>query len=863
MKVKSSKKQFPLKSKLIKAKVEKDVENIYRECFSSYFGTNGIQITSPFGCDGYLITISDDITSYDNQLALDLLDDGYRANSLEKLKILFEFKFDRNFNDSIERSKAIIQTIFYIKKFELEGRDLEIPNVIFIGDINEMFAIHYNSIQKYLDKDINWKIAPSNSANEYNDFVLELSLDENIKPHVVSVSDESFNEIIEYVINLNNNTQPHIRINEHNISRIFDDFIKNIIHSGVSELNPETLVGIFIGCLSNPDDYYLHPKKKNILVTPTVSELRVHSERFKAFFKFFKGENYNIDEKRKFTEIQDRLIEDLSRRRSGEYFTPTIWADESVNMISEHFGNDWKEKFVVWDCACGTKNLTRDYSFKYLFSSTLHKSDIDVSNVYNTNNISFQYDFLNDDIDELIINYSSQKLPKELLKCFEDDRPIIFFINPPYGTATSDGAKGDGSEKKGMSLTNMNKIMNNEGYGYSSQQLYTQFLARIIKIKTHFKLTKLYIALFSPPTYLSSSAFKGFRNHFFNEFKFEDAMLFSANNFADVSKNWGISFSLWSNSTEKSVKSSFTHKLKDLINGEIISIGSKEIYNTDYLVSGSDWAKSDFQKKYSKITIDYPQMSSAINIKQSGRGTFVENALGFYNNGGNNIYQSEGQVGIYSSPFSNGNGYAIMPEYFDNIITNFITRRFGFSFENWANQKDEFLKPNKEKKGYNQFQQDALILTIFNPKSKVSSLRRVLYKGNYYNIFNHFFFMSKVDMLNLSKECNNSKTYQDLLDFGLDDRFVYKKINEYNLSDTATEILNFAKELVIKSFPYRENIAEEYPEYNLDSWDAGWFQLKFLIEKISPNQLTEFEKMYNEYFNETKNSVYDFEFLYK
>ena len=33
-------------------------------------------------------------------------------------------------------------------------------------------------------------------------------------------------------------------------------------------------------------------KKKNILVTPTVSELRVHSERFKAFFKFFKGTTY-------------------------------------------------------------------------------------------------------------------------------------------------------------------------------------------------------------------------------------------------------------------------------------------------------------------------------------------------------------------------------------------------------------------------------------------------------------------------------------------------------------------------------------------------------------------------------------------
>jgi hypothetical protein len=433
---------------------------------------------------------------------------------------MFEFKLDKNFNDSFERAKAIVQAIFYVKKFELEGRDLEMPNIIFIGDINEMFVLHYNSIQKYLDKNINWNTAPSSAADLHPDFTLEITRDEEISVHVVSVSNEVFEEVIEYIKNLNDEVQPHIRINEHNISRIFDDFIQNIILKQERHLyNAETLVGIFIGCLSSPDDYYLHPKKKNILVTPTKADIRVNSDRFEAFFKFFKGENYSIEEKRKFTEIQDRLIEDLARRRSGEYFTPTTWADEANNMITQFLGENWRDEYVVWDCACGTKNLTRDYSFSNLFCSTIHKSDIDVSMVYNSKNKAFQYDFLNDDINNGSIDHFGDKLPYELKEAIKERKPILFFINPPYGTATADGAKGDGAHKKGMALNKMNEVMNNEGYGYSSQQLYAQFLARIIKLKADCGLSSVKIALFAPPIYMSSPAFKGFRDNFLKTFQ--------------------------------------------------------------------------------------------------------------------------------------------------------------------------------------------------------------------------------------------------------------------------------------------------------------------------------------------------------
>ncbi|WP_396137307.1 hypothetical protein [Flavobacterium sp.] len=850
------KKIFPLKERLQTAKVEKDVESIYRECFSDFYGPNNVDITSPYGCDGFL-------TKNNSSLLFDLPEVGYRQSSIERLKLLLEFKYDKDYKEPLEISRTLLQCIFYIKKFEIDGNDIDIPNIIFIGDINEMFTIHFNAIQKYLDEEIDWSIAPSKAAKTYPSIVAKIAADPNVTPHVVSVSNSSFHELMDHIEKINKDTQPHVRINEHNIGRIFDDFIQNIlIKKDLYEYSAEALVGIFIGCITKPNDYYLHPKKKNILVTPTHDSVKVHSSRFESFFNFFQGENYSAQEKRKFTEIQDRLIEDLARRKSGEFFTPTIWADEAIQFMDSMLGEDWKTVYNVWDCSCGTKNLTRDYHFNNLFCSTLYQSDIDVSNDYNSGSHSFQYDFLNDGIDGLGIEHKDKKLPGRLLDVIQNNEGLIFYMNPPYGTATADGAKGDGADKKGMSITEMNLFMNEQKYGYAAQQLYSQFLARIVDLVEKENLSNVKVAFFAPPTFLSSGAFSSFREKFLSKFKMLGGFLFSANHFADVAKNWGISFTVWELGSNDLSIDKFDLILKDFEQGEIVNCGIKAVYNTDHSVSGSDWTKGDFQKKYGSLAIDYPQFSSSINIKQSGRGKFVEGSIGFYNNGGNNIYQSEGQVGIYSGPFSNGNGYAIMPEYFDKVIANFMARRFGFSMENWANQKDEFLAPNVNHALYSELLNDCKILTVFNPKAKVSALRDIKYKGKKYNIVNQFFFMHHADLKTLADKIGFSELYDDTLGFA-GERYLRKELDKTSLSNEAQKILDLATQLVKDSMEYRMQISYDYPEYNLEAWDAGWFQLKFVIGKCFPEKLSEFEKCYLEFFNSKRDLVYELGFLNK
>ena len=82
-------------------------------------------------------------------------------------------------------------------------------------------------------------------------------------------------------------------------------------------------------------------------------------------------------------------------------------------------GKNWQKDYFVWDMCCGVGNLESKHgNHRNLFMSTLDADDlsiIEASRAY-TASFKFQYDYLNDDIDEDgNFNYNlTNKMPKEL-----------------------------------------------------------------------------------------------------------------------------------------------------------------------------------------------------------------------------------------------------------------------------------------------------------------------------------------------------------------------------------------------------------------------------------------------------------------
>jgi hypothetical protein len=480
---------------------EKDVENIYRHTFMTKF--KNMEITSPFGCDGFGVSKEDD------------------------LRVLFEFKDDLNLQSKVEVCKVLAQSIYYIKKFYEAG--IVPPSTIFVGDRNECFAVHVNDIIDYLDMELNWKHAPS-SAHRIPELMTRLIQDENINPFVFSSDD--FSQCVDKVKDLTDNVQRKVLVTDKNITEVFRYFDEKVLGKR-SKLTTNEKSNLFVQLLVNRDENYLHPvKRRKMIVTKAFGEVPVQSrEGFVSFFAHF-ASSYSPSQKEKLTAVVDRLVEDATRRKQGEFFTPTIWVDKAHEYIASVYGENWKEEYVVWDPAWGTGNLTRDYKFKELYVSTLNQSDIDTANQmgYNPEATKFQYDFLNDDY---------EKLPEGLRKAIEEGRQIIVLMNPPYGTATDNQGKV-GETKDGISDTKVKIQMSSENMGKSKEQLYSQFLYRLMKYDA-----KINLCMFTPPLYLSGSSFKKVREYLLSKVTFTKGFLMDAANFADV-KSWGLSFSILS-----------------------------------------------------------------------------------------------------------------------------------------------------------------------------------------------------------------------------------------------------------------------------------------------------------------------------
>jgi len=801
-----------LKNKLSKSLNEKDVENVYR---SELGKIEESQITSPYGADGLLET--------------------------KNIRSLLEFKYNEALKNILSQCNVLIQCLYYLKKFEVNGDKL--PSTIFVGDINECFAIHTNSIVKYLSSEIDWKIAPSEAHKKNPELIQAMVGDTNILPFVYDV-DDTFNikTVIDKIKDFSDNIIRKVRITKHNIVTIFDYFDKNVL--GKVELTTNEKANLFIQIVINPNENCLHPKRKNVLMTKSFGELNVNQNLYNSFFQHFEGDLYSPKEKEQLTSLVDRLVEDSVRRNKGEFFTPTPFVDLAHKYIDETFGYDWKERFVVWDNSAGTLNLTRDYKFKELYVSTLEQSDIDTANQmgYNPEATKFQFDFLND---------SDDKLPQGLRDAIESGKEILFLINPPYIKATPNKS----NENTGISDTIIGKEMNDSKFGIASSQLSTQFLYKITKLQEKNKNIK--VGIFNKPNYMTSDGFKVLREYFLTNFGFVKGFLFNASHFSDTASSWGIAFSIWDSYFDAD-KNQFRHKLVDTDDTfSIVEVGDKTLYNCD----GIDKANVIFKDK-EKNDVLLPPIKSFITVEKNKEKMGCSTAIGYINNHSNNLMQQR-VVFLASSVISANGNKAITPDKFHQSVNLFAARKI--VYQDWINDKDEYLAPNETHPEYEQFTYDSVVYSLFNNSSQQSSLRQVDYKEKKWDIKNEFFWLSKDDMQTLANDNSYDELYKDARTS--DERFVYKKLSQEviydKLSPDAKEVLDIATELVKKSIQMRMILSENHPEYHLDSWDAGYAQLKLVWKEYFKDEFNVFRDKYKQLEDRMRPLVYELGFLRK
>lgn len=259
---------------------------------------------------------------------------------------------------------------------------------------------------------------------------------------------------------------------------------------------------------------------------------------------------------------------------------------------------------------------------------------------------------------------------------------------------------------------------------------------------------------------------------------------------------------------------------------EIEKVGIASLYNTDELIPLSD----DIQS--SKRNFGVSLIFNSNNVDSTRAGVYFTNS----------VFRTSNMRVVKIGE--------------DNLLKScayFVARRLIES--NWMNQKKEFIVPNKENVFFEKYVVDSLILTLFHSQNSIFS--SVLYK-------NEFFWMSVDKMKEHADQSGYDELYNDARTSP--DRYVHKLLfgeeRIYDkLSPDAKLVLDKATELVEKSMELRQVMANE--ENHLNSWDAGYAQLKLVWKEYFQEDFKEFRQLYKNLEDRMRPLVYELGFLKK
>ena len=533
----------------------------------------------------------------------------------------------------------------------------------------------------------------------------------------------------------------------------------------------------------------------------------------------------------------------------GEYYTPKHISDLLFNITSKYL-QGFDRKYTIWDNCWGTGNLTANRDFYKLFCSTIQKSDLRKNKDKNPNATKFQYDFLNSDTEQLQSNQAmwlgENKLPQELDEILRDKNgePVLFYINPPY-VATGIYGPDTIETKEGQTSSIMKDIMRNHKMQSACDQAYAQFLYKINLMQEAYENKSISIAVICPQLLLTASTYGNFRARFLKNFKFNGGALFKANEFEGLSGKWAISIQIYTPG-ETEDKKNFNFDTYELVEKEMIKTGSKIIYNLDGERTCMEWAKDEL--KSDNLVIAQHTLSSGCKISDKKKVSWDVNSIGYMFYKGNNIYHNENELGLMSLPYGDGSGYSITKENFDKSMSILCARRvYGRYGANWINDKDEYCVPDTASKAYKKLFANSIVYNLFDRASHMASLIIKNDDGSIMQVPNEFHHISLEETLRAFEQYGVKVTGPgDLVD-----RHGTIKLAQALESGLITEkgydVLEEYKRLWEKTIPLRRDFNNKNTDYQVCNWDAGYYQIKWIIKEHYMEEFKQFQVIYRQF----------------
>ncbi|MDB5211970.1 MAG: hypothetical protein JWQ30_2797 [Sediminibacterium sp.] len=546
-------------------------------------------------------------------------------------------------------------------------------------------------------------------------------------------------------------------------------------------------------------------------------------------------------------ERRDSLIPVDERSFKGAYYTPLAVVDRAYDKLTECLGKNWQKDYIVWDMCCGVGNLEVKHSnARNIYMSTLDQADVDVMKATKTCVAAtrFQYDYLNDDINDFgQIDYTlTNKTPQTLRQAIADGKKILVLINPPYAEATNADNTGIGEEnpenKTGVAKTKLAATAMQE-YGKASNELYTQFVARIAK-----EIPNATLAMFSTLKYVNAPTLEVFRDAWSSIYL--GGFVVHSKAFDGLKGDFPIGFLVWKTNQKKFKIQNLIDISVEVLDRNAKAIGEKSFYSSpsqDLLTNWIDRPKTNKQEVVPLKNAIVPATAT-----KDLRGTkWSDGAIGYMLSGGNDLQHSSIQTVIFSSGYGSARGYFINAKNLWQIAIVFAVRRLVKS--TWLNDRDQFLQPNKSLT--EEFKNDCLIWMLFNGSNLTASANDLEWNNRKWSILNHFIPFTE-------EEVNAQERFES--------DFMVQYMSDKTFSSEAKHVLAEGKRLWQAYFAHTD-VHTVRDELKLNRSDVGWYQIRKALQirnasgDFQPMSFKSFEEAYKTLTDKLQPQVYELGFL--
>lgn len=741
-------------------------------------------------------------------------------------RVLFEFKFDRNFQSTEARAGILAQTMYYLREIKFGSSNLVIPNFICAIDRNQAFLASSAVFKKFYGDQNNkydWDRAPSTPCPK---LVQDLANAEAVKT-IHSYEFQNGEDFANFADLLNKylNEQLAIDFSETDKKSISEENFDAAytLWSGLFGAYLEDdhkLSEYFMSDIQHGRTYILNESHEvafdlgNGLLVKKPIPIDKYQYFWNTYAKCQDSKTVNSIWQR-----VDRLSVEDFRRFTGEFYTPVKFAAKGVKYLEDVIGERWWERgYRLWDMAAGTGNL--EYSLPeealpFSYISTLLKEDSDYCARLYPSATVFQYDYLNDDVNllyntevDLLKAGVQTKMPAKLFSELNDPEiKWIIFINPPFATSNV-GARDTDVSKDSVSMTDVRSLMGFEDLGETSRELFSQFLWRIGK---EFKDREAHLGMFSKIKYINANNDQKMRDSFF-KYKFEKGFCFPSRTFHGNKGNFPVGFLVWGLANDLHLSQ---QKITlDVFNENIEKIGFKEVPAVDREDALSKWVP---RIRNSAIL---PPLTNAITVGDSHKDVRDGVAEGFLFSlmAKGNDFANQNATALLSGPYVSAGGFSVTPENFERAIVVHAVRRMPKA--TWLNDRDQWMQPST-----NNLDQDFLtncaVWSAFANSNQTAALAGIKYKGQNYDLKNELFPFT-IEAVS-DWEITLSKV-QDSFNAAKGNRFLATWLKGKVLTREAQDVMDSGKE--IYELFYKHLSGLPWPQYKISTWDVGWYQIR-------------------------------------